>query len=217
MKKSNKELPRRGISTSNTCMIEEEVQIMLNQPKIGTLQGCRDRVMLEVLYSTGIRISELIHIKVSDIDFNQGLLHIDYPGKWKSCRRTVPIGKTVCEHIRQYLTKVRPCLIKSTDKGYLFLTLRGNKFKPSCITKMVRTCWCKSGLKKRITAYTFRNSCAIHMLLNGADILYIHKLLGQKNLFSGKGYERLSTKGLKEEHTKYHPQEQKTVDSVYQI
>lgn len=197
-----------GISTSNTCITEQEVKIMLDQPNISTLTGLRDRAIMEVLYSTGMRASELRHLKITDIDFAAGLVSINYNGKWKSQHRIVPIGRRACEYITLYLKKVRPVLTKENDDEYIFLTLRGNKIKHSEITKMIRTYLRHSGLKKKITPYSFRITCAIHMLLYGADITCIHKLLGQKNIFSNRGdYSNLSTSTLKEAHLQCHPME----------
>ena len=196
------------MQNSNTCMTEQEIKIMLDQPNISTLSGLRDRTIMEVLYSTGMRASELRHLKIADIDFAAGLARINYNGKWKSQLRVVPVGKTACEHISLYLKKVRPVLIKEDDNEYIFLTLRGNKLKHSDITKLIRTHLRHSGLKKRITPYSFRISCAIHMILHGANISCIHKLLGQKNIFSNRGdYSKLSISVVKESHLQCHPRE----------
>lgn len=120
----------------------------------------------------------------------------------------MPIGRRACEYISLYLKKVRPVLTKENDDEYIFLTLRGNKLKHSEITKMIRTYLRRSGLKKKITPYSFRITCAIHMLLYGADITCIHKLLGQKNIFSNRGdYSKLPINAVKEAHLQYHPGE----------
>lgn len=201
-------------NASNACMTEEEVKIMLNQPNISTLTGLRDRAIMEVLYSTGMRASELRHLKIADIDFLAGLACINYNGKWMSQHRTVPIGRRACEYVSQYLKKVRPILAKENDDEYIFLTIRGNKLKQCDITKMVRTYLRHSGLKKKITPYSFRITCAIHMLLHGADIVCIHKLLGQKNIFSNTGdYTKLPTSILKDAHLKCHPMERKGIEA----
>ena len=196
------------MQNSNTCMTEQEIKIMLDQPNISTLSGLRDRTIMEVLYSTGMRASELRHLKIADIDFAAALARINYSGKWKSQLRVVPIGRRACEYVNLYLKKVRPVLTKENDEEYIFLSIRGNKLKHTDITKMIRTHLHRSGLKKKITPYSFRITCAIHMLLYGSDITCIHKLLGQKNIFSNTGdYSKLSTSTLKEAHLQCHPGE----------
>ena len=193
------------IGTNNTCMTEQEVKIILNQPNMCTLLGLRDRAIMEVLYSTGMRNSEVTELKFDDIDLRMGLARINYDCKWNSQERVVPLSKRACNYLDRYLKKVRPLLDKTGTAEYIFLSLRGGKLKQSQITKMINIYWRNSGIEKKITPYSFRITCIVHMLLNGADMVYLHKLLGQKNIFSNHGdFKHLSTIALKRVHMRYH-------------
>lgn len=209
---SNVDLPKGENALPHTCMTEREVQTMLNQPDTSKVIGLRDRAIMEVLYSTAIRANELAHIKATDIDFTQGLLRVEQPKGGKSYQRIVPIGRVACEYVKSYLTKVRPLLCRSRDKGYLFVSSTGKKLERSYLSCMIRKYLFHSGLRKKITTHSFRVSCATHMLLHKADIRYVQQQLGHISIRTTQGYTRLVPKDLKSVHRRCHPREKKHLD-----
>lgn len=191
------------------CMTEEEVKTLLAQPDMSSTKGIYDRAIMEVLYSTGIRISELIKLKVSDIDFDLGLITINSPGKWKSQQRIVPIGNTACDYVKRYLSKIRPSFIIDNDPGYLFLSNNGKIVRQEVLGKRIRKYISHSGFKKGITPYSFRTTYAVHMFNNGADICYLKQVLGYRITYTPQVFTCLNPKELKEIHTRCHPHEKR--------
>lgn len=189
------------------CMTEEEIKALLSQPDMSSAKGIYDRAIMEVLYSTGIRLSELIYIKVSDIDFDLGVVRINSPGKWKSQVRIAPIGNTACDYVKRYLTKIRPFLKRDNDSGYLFLSNNGKRTRQEVLGKRIRKYISHSGLKKGISPYSFRTACAVHMFNNGADIGYLKQVLGYRISHSPIISTKLNPKELKEIHTRCRPRE----------
>lgn len=204
---SSVDLPKKERGLPRTCMDGREIKILLEKPDLSTVTGFRDRAIFEVLYSTGLRANELIHVKTNDINFTQGLIRVDVPKGGKSNQRVVPIGKTACEYVKQYLERIRPVLDKDGSKGYLFLTAAGERLRRDNLSIIIRKYLLLTGLRKQITSHSFRVSCATHMLDNGADIRYVQEQLGHKDIRTTQIYTRLIPKGLKRIHTIYHPRE----------
>ena len=161
--------------------------------------------MLELFYSTGIRLSELLNIKLIDLDIERGLLRIK--GKFKK-ERIVPVGSIAKKYILAYIEKVRPKLQRDKRITTLFLSERGNPLEKSAINTFVAAYVKKTGIrKKNINCHALRHSCATHMLEAGADIRYIQELLGHKSLETTQIYTKLAITGLKKIHLKTHPRE----------
>lgn len=190
----------------HTCMTEREVNILLNQPDITNPIGLRDKALMEVLYSTGIRAKELAGLRIEDIDFSGGLLRVEDPKGGKSFQRIIPIGKTALEYVGQYIKKVRH-IFNTNDNQYLFLTPHGRKMRRNYLNFIVHRHLFNCGLRKKITTHSFRVSCATHMLQNSADIRYVQEQLGHRSIKTTQGYTRLVPKDLKLIHTKCHPRE----------
>lgn len=201
------EVPRGENALPRACMNEREVKVLLNQPDITTSCGLRDRAIMEVFYSTGIRVKELAGLKPEDIDFSQGLLKVTEPKGGKSFQRIVPIGRIACEYVKKYLSKARPVLCRVHDEQYLFVSKSGRKLRRNFLSLMMRQYRFHSGLKKQITCHSFRVSCATHMLKNKADIRYVQEQLGHRSIRSTQIYTRLVPKDLKVVHTRSHPRE----------
>lgn len=204
---SSVDLPNKETGIPRTCMDEREVKILLEQPDTINPVGLRDRAIMEVFYSTGIRANELCELKTQDIDFTQGLCRVDEPKGGKSYQRIVPIGRIACDYVNQYLTKVRPVYDKNNEKRYLFLSNNGRKLHRSYLSSVIRKYLFRCGLRKKITTHSFRVSCATHMLKNDADISYVRKQLGHKSIKTTEGYIRLVPKDLKAVHQRTHPRE----------
>lgn len=197
--KEEKGLPR-------TLMTPKEVQKMLDAPDILTPIGIRDRTMMEVFYSTGIRANELANLKIEDIDFATGLIRVTHPKGGPSYERVVPIGVIACEWIRRYISESRP-LLNTKNLSYLFLSINGNKLDANAISFIISDYRLRLGIKKKITSHSFRVTCATLMLKNKADIRYIQEQLGHRSIVSTQIYTRLIPQELKEIHSKCHPRE----------
>ncbi len=195
--KEPKKLPR-------SVLTAKEAKKIVHAPDTSTDIGYRDRTILEVLYSTGIRKAELINIKTSDIDYHDGLLRVTGKG---SKDRVVPVGKIACRYLENYIKAVRPKLVGELSKDYLFLSLRRQKFSKDSIWRIVKKYAKKSNMKKNVHPHTFRHTCATGMLKNKASLKSIQELLGHESIESTQIYTRLTITDLKAIHKKCHPRE----------
>lgn len=187
-------------------MTQAEVQKILNAPDILTPVGIRDKAIMEVLYSTGMRANELANLTLGDIDFGSGTVKIMQPKGGVSFQRVVPIGLIACEWIKRYVSESRP-LINKQNKSYLFFTTGGNQIDSSTLGQILKEYIFRVGLRKNITSHSFRVTCATHMLKNDADIRYVQEQLGHHSITSTQLYTRLIPKDLKRIHEKCHPRE----------
>ncbi|MDA8138949.1 MAG: tyrosine-type recombinase/integrase [Desulfobacteraceae bacterium] len=199
---------RRKIATVLTV---DEVNALLKQPNLSLRTGIRDRAILELFYSTGIRLDELLGLEVYHIDLADGVLFIR---KAKGGRqRAVPMGKTAAAYLKEYLEKIRPYYArKNPRQRRLFINHFGLAMSKGSIRQMMRTCRLGAGIKKPVSPHTLRRSCATHMLQNGADIRYIQKLLGHKELKTTQQYTKVVPVDLKKTHVATHPGNKKKKD-----
>ncbi|MCP4565942.1 MAG: tyrosine-type recombinase/integrase, partial [FCB group bacterium] len=167
----------------------DEVQKMLDAPVLRTRLGYRDRVMLEILYDTGIRRAELGNSKLIDIDLRNGYIHVKGKG---GRERVVPVSHRVCGLIKNYILFVRPTFLHKNeqDKGYVFLSIRSQRMNDRTILDIVKRNAKRAGLKKNVTTHSFRHTCATHMLKNGAPVRHIQEMLGHESLESTQIYTR---------------------------
>jgi len=182
-----------------------EAKKILKAPDTQTVLGYRDRTILEVLYSSGIRKTELNNLTLADVDYHDGFLRI-IEGKGKK-DRIVPIGRIACRYLENYIKSVRPELIIDPYNQHLFLTMRGKRFSKNALWELIKKYAKKAKLKKNVYPHTFRHSCATSMLKNRADIVTIQKLLGHASLDSTQVYTYLSVMDLKDVHKRCHPRE----------
>lgn len=188
-----------------SILTQSEAKKLLHAPDTKTVLGYRDRTILEVLYSTGIRKEELNNILLTDVDYHDGIIRINQ-GKGKK-DRVVPIGKIACRYLENYIKAVRPSLIRDPYNNHLFLSLRGNKLSKNMVWQIVKTYTEKAKIKKTISPHTFRHTCATLMLRNQANIRHIQELLGHASLDSTQVYASVSIVDLKEVHARCHPRE----------
>lgn len=182
----------------------EEVTSIIESANEKTPTGLRDRVCLELLYGAGLRISELLNLKLTDIMINDELLSIIGKG---NKQRFVPFGKKALEAIQEYLQKGRPELVKKKKVQYLILNTRGNRLSRMGFLKILRKYLIKSNIKKRITPHIFRHSYATHLLQGGADLRAVQELLGHSDISTTQIYTHINREYLKEIHRKFHPRE----------
>ncbi len=198
MPKIPKRLPRVILTLT-------EIRNLIEACDMNSNRGYRNRIIIEILYDTGVRGSELCRINCDDLDLAGGFLHIK-SGKGNK-DRVVPVSSRVCDLIRRYKMLVRPTFARSDDDGTLILNRYGKMFSYKGVLKIVKICGVKAGLKKNITCHVFRHSCATHMLQNGANVRVIQELLGHESLTTTQIYTRMTIKDLKKAHDRFHPRE----------
>ena len=201
----NLKLPRKAKSLPKAILSPEELKKLMRTPDKQTNQGFRDRVILEILYDTGMRRSELANLKIIDLDLQAGYVTIRNGKGGKD--RVVPMCERVCQLVQNYLSFVRPDYLKDKDNGYLILNRSGNKMVPNGIYIAVKAVAGHSRIRKNITTHTIRHTCATHMLRNGAPVRHIQEMLGHDSLESTMVYTRVTINDLKKIHAKYHPSE----------
>ena len=172
----------------------EDVEKLLSSPDESSPEGIRDKCMLEVLYATGIRVSELVELRLNDVNFELGYI-IAY-GKGSKERKN---------KLREYLDTSRPKLLKSRTSVNLFVTRLGKKMTRQGFWKILKTYSRKSGITKKISPHTLRHSFATHLLERGADLRAIQIMLGHSDISTTQIYTHIERGRLKEVHKKYHP------------
>ncbi|MEO0415930.1 MAG: site-specific tyrosine recombinase XerC [Verrucomicrobiota bacterium] len=202
---SELELPRPEKRLPKPCPTKQEVERILSVPDISDPLGVRDRAMLELLYSTGIRRSELTKLKITDINRERGTLQI-HLGKGNK-DRVVPVGDRALQWIENYLTNVRPRLLLNHTEKAMFLTSYGEAFNPDVLSRIVSKFIKAADIGKTGSCHLLRHSCATHMLEGGADIRFIQQLLGHEKLETTAIYTRVSIEQLKAVHSRTHPAE----------
>lgn len=181
----------------------KEVELLLNQPDIGKPIELRDKAMLEFMYATGSRVSEVVSLKVNQINLEVGFANILGKG---SKERIVPIGKTALRYIAEYLEKARPYLVKNgNQKEELFLNWRGKRITRQGLWKIIKKYAFACGIKKQISPHTLRHSFATHLLSNDADLRSVQEMLGHANITTTQVYTHIHHARLKALHAKYHP------------
>ncbi len=180
-----------------------EAENLLNQPVLKNKTGFRERAILELLYATGMRVSEIINLKVSDLNLKVG--YVRCLGKGEK-ERIVPIGRPAREILEKYLEKIRPAFVKNQRKSFfLFINRAGRPFSRQAIWKIIKKYARKACLRKNITPHTLRHSFATHLLQGGADLRSVQEMLGHVNISTTQIYTHVDRKRLKEVHKKYHP------------
>lgn len=182
---------------------EDEVVRLLNQPDITTAEGFRDRTMLEVLYATGMRVSELINLTLERVDLN--MKYIIAFGKG-SKERIVPLGSVAAEFFQQYLEKVRPKLThEDRNTNIVFLAFGGHELTRQRFWQIIRAYGRKANINKALTPHILRHSFATHLLDNGADLRSVQELLGHSDISTTQIYTHLTNKRLRDIYAKAHP------------
>ena len=205
--------PSKGISYAKkprqlprSILTQTEMRKILQSPDTKTTIGYRDRTVLEVLYSTGIRKSELNNLKLSDVDYNEGYLRIISGKGGKD--RVVPLGKIACRYLENYIKGVRCELAKGPKNDYLFLTSQGEKFYRCMLCNLVKKYAKAAKIKKNVHPHMFRHTCATDLLKNKANIRVIQEFLGHASITSTQIYTHLTIAEIKEVHKRCHPREQ---------
>jgi len=180
----------------------QDIEKLLITPDTSISIGERDSVMLEVLYGTGIRVSELVNIKLNCLKFDLGYLIVFGKG---SKERIVPLGKIALTKVKNYIEGTRILLLKNKESEYLFLNRNGKRMTRQGFWKNLRQYVAKSGINKTVTPHTIRHTFATHLLERGADLRTIQILLGHSDISSTQIYTHIDIKRLKDIHRKHHP------------
>lgn len=180
----------------------EEVEKLLCQPDITTPLGMRDRAMLELLYATGMRVSELISISVENINLEMGFLRCIGKG---SKERIVPIGDIAVDYIKDYIADARKKILNGKESNMLFLNCDGNGLTRQGFWKIIKKYSKEAEFDKKITPHTLRHSFATHLLENGADLRAVQEMLGHADISTTQIYTHITRSKIKEVYDKTHP------------
>lgn len=180
-----------------------EIERILNSPDTDDITGLRDKAILETFYSSGLRVSELINLKVNDLYFADEVVRVFGKG---SKERIVPMGSSAIGWLKKYLTKSRPYLEKKyKSKNYLFLNKGGTKLSRTWIWKIVNRYAREAGIAKEIHPHTFRHSFATHLLEGGADLRAVQEMLGHADISTTQIYTHIDRNYIKQVHKDHHP------------
>lgn len=193
VEKAEKKLPQ--------ILTGKEVELLLEQPKCIDAKGYRDKAMLELLYATGIRVSELINLNVDDVNLPGGFIKCSSNGKM----RIIPLYPAAISALDTYIDKIRPKMVADLEENSLFVNVSGERMSRQGFWKIIKYYQEKAQIDKDITPHTLRHSFAAHLLENGADLRSIQEMLGHSDISSTQIYAQLVKQNLKSVYHKYHP------------
>ncbi len=186
-----------------TVLTLPEIEMILNAPKTSDTTGLRDKAILETFYSSGLRVSELINLKINDLFFDDEVIRVLGKG---SKERIVPIGSSAVKWVKEYLTRSRPFLEKKTkSQNFVFLNKRGTKLSRMWIWKIFDHYAKEAGIKKEIHPHIFRHSFATHLLEGGADLRAVQEMLGHADISTTQIYTHVDRNYIKQVHKDHHP------------
>ena len=199
--------PAKGVAPAKVerklpqILTGKEVELFLEQPQCTDLKGYRDRAMLEPLYATGIRVSELISLDENDLNLAGGVLRCASKGR----ERVIPLYQTAIRALQKYVAEIRPKLVGEADEPALFVNMSGERMSRQGFWKLIKYYQEKAGIEKDITPHTLRHSFATHLLENGADLRAIQEMLGHADISSTQIYSRLLNQRIKDVYQRAHP------------
>ncbi len=198
---TGKLVPDKTTQKLPQILSSREVELLLEQPQCVDMKGYRDKAMLELLYATGIRVSELINLDIGDVDLSAAVIHC----RSKEKSRAIPLYSKAVLALSEYIEFIRPQMIASPDEQSLFVNISGERMSRQGFWKIIKHYQQKAGIEKTITPHTLRHSFAAHLLENGADLHSIQEMLGHADISSTQVYSHLVKKQLKEVYSKAHP------------
>ena len=199
--------PARGLSPARVerklpqILTSKEVELFLEQPDASDVNGCRDRAMLELLYATGIRVSELIGLNMDHVNLSAAFIRCS----GRDRERIIPLYPAAVRALSDYLEHVRPQMIEHPDEQALFVNMNGERMSRQGFWKLIKYYQEKAGIQKEITPHTLRHSFAAHLLENGADLRSIQEMLGHADISSTQIYTQIVSQKLKDVYRKAHP------------
>ncbi|MGR9106089.1 MAG: site-specific tyrosine recombinase XerD [Gammaproteobacteria bacterium] len=185
-----------------TSLSEDEVEKLLSTPDTSTPLGYRDRTMLELLYAAGLRVTELVTLNLSQLNFRQGVVRVVGKGNKD---RLVPVGEEALSWLIDYLEKIRPVLLAERLSEFLFVTNRASAMTRQAFWYRIKIYATAAGIRKNLSPHTLRHAFATHLLNHGADLRAVQLLLGHSDLSTTQIYTHIARERLKELHEKFHP------------
>ena len=198
---ASKLVPDKNTQKLPQILTSKEVELLLEQPSCTDAKGYRDRAMLELLYATGIRVSELISLDITDVNTSGGVIRC----KSKEKERFIPLHQTAVKALAEYIEFIRPQMLALPNEQALFVNVNGERMSRQGFWKIIKAYQQKAHIDKPITPHTLRHSFAAHLLENGADIHAIQEMLGHADISSTQIYSQLVKKQLKDVYNKAHP------------
>lgn len=183
-------------------LTEADVELLLEAPDVGTPLGMRDRTMLEVLYASGLRVSELVNLRVAQVSLDMGVTRVMGKG---SKERLVPLGEVALDWVRRYLAEARPALLAGKLSDALFVTQRGEAMTRQMFWYLIKKHAKQGGLHKPLSPHTLRHAFATHLLNHGADLRVVQMLLGHSDISTTQIYTHVARERLKQLHAQHHP------------
>ncbi len=199
--------PAKGLTAAKSerkypeILTSREVELFLDQPQCVDAKGFRDHAMLELLYATGIRVSELISLDLDDLNLSAGFIRCRSKGK----ERIIPLYHGAVKALQDYVKNIRPQLIADSGEEALFVNMNGERMSRQGFWKIIKCYQEKAGIEKDITPHTLRHSFAVHLLENGADLRSIQEMLGHADISSTQIYTHVVKRQLKDVYQKAHP------------
>jgi len=189
----------RGLPKTLT---EEDVDALLGAPDLSAPLGLRDKAMLETLYASGLRVSELVSMTMVQVSYDMGVVRVMGKG---SKERLVPLGEEALSWIQRYVAEARADILKDRRADALFVTARGDSMSRQAFWNLIRRYSARAGLKKSISPHTLRHAFATHLLNHGADLRVVQMLLGHADISTTQIYTHVARERLKQLHSKHHP------------
>ena len=194
-------MPKIGRSLPKS-LTEEEVESLLGAPSVGDPLGSRDRTMLEVLYATGLRVSELVNLRNAQVNLNQGVIRILGKGNRE---RLIPLGEEAVHWIIEFSRAPRAEILLERQTDYVFPTRRGDRMTRQAFWHIIKRYARKAGIGKELSPHTLRHAFATHLLNHGADLRVVQMLLGHSDLSTTQIYTHVARERMKELHSQHHP------------
>jgi integrase/recombinase XerD len=191
-----------GWSRLPKTLSSSDVDSLLGQPDLSTTLGIRDKAMLEVIYATGLRVSELVGLRLQDINLERGFVIVVGKG---SKERAVPLGEVAAARLQEYLDRSRPLLLKGKGTDALFVSSRRRQVTRQMFWQRIKFYVRKAGITRNVSPHTLRHSFATHLLDNGADLRAVQAMLGHSDISTTQIYTHVSRERLKRIHEKHHP------------
>ncbi|MCI2930274.1 MULTISPECIES: site-specific tyrosine recombinase XerD [Staphylococcus] len=195
------ETPKHEKKLPDVLDVEEVIQL-LETPDLTKNNGYRDRTILELLYATGMRVTELIQIEIDDVNLIMGFVKVFGKGNKE---RIIPLGDTVIEYLDTYINNVRSQLLKKTVTNVLFLNLHGRPLTRQGIWKLIKQYGLRANINKTLTPHTLRHSFATHLLENGADLRAVQEMLGHSDISTTQLYTHVSKTQIRQMYNQFHP------------
>lgn len=191
----------RGEKKLPSILTGREIELLLAQPQASDLKGCRDKAMLEIMYATGIRVSELIDLNLEDVNIEMGVIRCNSAKK----SRMIPLYPAAKRALSAYLRDVRNLLVADPDETALFVNISGVRMSRQGFWKILKHYQSTAHIDKEITPHTLRHSFAVHLLENGADLGSVQELMGHSDISSTQMYTQMVNTKLKAVYSKCHP------------